>query len=380
MSLKNKFCPRPFEYLEINYPRQGKIPCYACCPSTLPVEIGDISRESSLEMWNSPALIKIRESILDGSYSYCDRDLCPEIKEDRLLDRNYLFDNFHKEIVKNHTTKMQAPKVINFANDRSCNLSCPSCRNESIMLTDGDDYQQLEAIHQQIEKELFPFLDKIILCSAGDPFASKLYRKLLLEMDGQRYPQLKIQIVSNGLLFTPEIWQKMEKIQNNIGDVYISVDASTPEVYSVVRRGGNFTDLLENLKFLAALRKKGALQHLQLDFVVQKNNYHDMPGFIKLGKELGVDRVFFQKIINWGTYTESEFLDQAIWMEQHPEHLQFKKLLSKKCFADPIVKRGNLSEFIDLSLLQKLRKLLGKVKPLRHGYIKARQLFYQQNR
>ena len=105
-----------------------------------------------------------------------------------------------------------------------------------------------------------------------------------------------------------------------------------------------------------------------------------MPGFIKLGKELGVDRVFFQKIINWGTYTESEFLDQAIWMEQHPEHLQFKKLLSKKCFADPIVKRGNLSEFIDLSLLQKLRKLLGKVKPLRHGYIKARQLFYQQNR
>ena len=88
----------------------------------------------------------------------------------------------------------------------------------------------------------------------------------------------------------------------------VSIDAVTKETYEQkIRCGGNLEQLKKNMKFASELRKKGELCYLRMNFVVQRNNYKEMIPFVQWGEELGVDEIFFTKILNWGTYTDEEF-------------------------------------------------------------------------
>ncbi len=375
-SLRGKFCPRPFEYLEIGYPQGDQIPCFACCPTWVPTSVGDISKQSIAEIWNSENMQKIRSSILDESFSFCNKELCPEIRENRLLDKSYLFQEHHKEIIKKQLTILPGPRTINLSNDRSCNLECPSCRSEKIMWSQGDEFEKMEEVHQKLLDESLESLELIIFCSSGDPFASKLYRKLLFEMEGVKYPKLKIQIVTNGQLFTPENWEKMHKIHKNIDTVYVSVDAATPQTYREVRKGGELDELIPNLKFIGQLRKKGLISLFQLDFVVQQKNYREMPEFVNLGKKVGADKVFFQKVVNWGTWSDEVYERQAVWKTSHPEHQMFLDILAHPLLKENIVKRGNLSDLLEAAPENAMITLLKKVPGLRHLYIRTKQLLH----
>jgi hypothetical protein len=79
--------------------------------------------------------------------------------------------------------------------------------------------------------------------------------------------------------------------------------------------------------------------------VVQENNFFEMPDFIKLGKRLNVDTVFFTQLVNWGTFSDEEFRLRAIHLPAHPRHSEFASLLNDKIFNEPIVHLGNLSNF-----------------------------------
>ena len=78
MNLKNKFCPKPFEYLEIGSLRDdGRVPCFACCPQLVDLEVGDFDKDSVAEIWNSTEFQNIRKGILDGTFEYCKVEDCP---------------------------------------------------------------------------------------------------------------------------------------------------------------------------------------------------------------------------------------------------------------------------------------------------------------
>ena len=63
----------------------------------------------------------------------------------------------------------------------------------------------------------------------------------------------------------------------------------------------------KNMEYAAHLRSCGELSYLRFNFVVQRMNYREMPLFVKWGRQLGIDEVFFTKILNWGTYSKSDF-------------------------------------------------------------------------
>jgi radical SAM protein with 4Fe4S-binding SPASM domain len=73
--LRERFCARPFQELEIR--ADGSV--YTCCSAWLPVPIGDIGRTPLGEIWNSTAAREIRRSVLDGDYRHCSRLYCPAL-------------------------------------------------------------------------------------------------------------------------------------------------------------------------------------------------------------------------------------------------------------------------------------------------------------
>ena len=118
--LEKYICTTPFTYLEAH-----KDSVYSCCPSWLPNKLSTL--ENIETVWESEELKKIQDSIIDGSYKYCSKILCPYLSE--LIDNNSIPNGFIEKKHFNREKYKKGPTNINFAFDRSCNLSCPSCRN-----------------------------------------------------------------------------------------------------------------------------------------------------------------------------------------------------------------------------------------------------------
>ncbi len=347
MDLKNKFCPRPFEYLEIGFPQERGILCHACCPNQLPREVGNLKDETITEVWNSTAYQEIRESILKGSFDYCVSEQCPQIQSNGLPDRFMVEDPYLKDIIKKNKTILPAgPRIINLSYDQTCNLSCPSCRVDFISHNGLEAQITFNKIGEDIIGMKSPNLEKLLFCSSGDPFASIHFKSLMKNIDFGRNPQLEIQIVTNGLLFNEKVWRELSNIHGRISLFCISIDAGSKEVYKIVRRGGDWSKLLENLKFIKELRERGEIPFVKFDFVVQDYNFKEMPIFVELGKRFSADIVFFQRIINWGTYSKEEFKTRAIYREDHPLYNEFVKICELPIMRDSIVDGGNLSSFI----------------------------------
>ena len=123
----------------------------------------------------------------------------------------------------------------------------------------------------------------------------------------------------------------------------VSIDAATRETYEKVRRGGNFDVLRKNMEFASKLRKDGNLSYFRINFVVQSENYKEMIDFVEGGVELGVDEVFFSKVLNWGTYTSEEFKEISMMEEDgNTPKKELQRILYDPRMKNPIVDLGTI--------------------------------------
>ena len=348
-NLEGFFCSRPFNNVE--YHLDGNV--YFCCPSWIKTPIGNLKNSSIEDMWNSNEAHAVRASILDGSYSYCRKEICPYIQAKDLPRIEHL-PLVIKEAVENKKVEMDnQPEHVMLVHDDSCNLSCPSCRTTKISHSPGSERsKQIQAYSEKIFDYHLKRKDcdlHLNMTGSGDPFASTAFRQFLVSIEGAQYPNLKIDFQTNGVLLTPLMWNNMKNIHKNIHHVWVSIDAAEEETYAIIRRGGNWKILNENMQFLAKLREKNQIDELNVNMVVQKGNYKEMVQFAQKYLEMGCDRINFSSLNDWGTWPHDEFLSHCVHFKNHPEHEQFLKLLEDDVFEHQRVKLGNLSSFHTLA-------------------------------
>jgi molybdenum cofactor biosynthesis enzyme MoaA len=335
-NLKGRFCSRPFTTLVSG--SEGRT--FICdCPAYVPVATGNLLYSKGAEdIWNSPVAQEIRRSVLDGDYSYCSRTLCGLIKEDLLPRNEDVTDPTLREVIDNHLTKLEAgPSTVQLSHDPSCNLACPSCRSEIITLKNTE----LGTYEAARDRVVMPLLARtkgtVMLSGGGDPFASKHYRSILAGLNAETDKDLTIALLTNALVLTPKQWDEFKGAHPLIRSILVSVDAARPETYAFVRRPGNFARLLPNLEFLAGQRRAGAFGLFGLCFVVQERNFREMPDFVDLGRKLGVDAIWFQRLVNFGTFDEQGLRDADVGDPNHAHHEEFNQILQDPRLKDPSV-------------------------------------------
>ncbi len=313
--------------------------------------MGNLEHTSLLEMWNNPVMQRIRESIYDGSFRYCRHSVCPAILNDSLWSMKEAENDteFGADVQARRTVLSNPPLLLNLCNDKSCNLWCPSCRTVRINHPDGPDFEFRKKLQARL---LEPYLSwptdqafTLSITGSGDPFASKVFRELLYTLDGSMFPNMRINLQTNGVLLTPRSWQRMHRIHSNITAIFISFDAGTEATYGITRRGGHWGHLLQNCARLGELRQRGEIRHLRFDFVAQAANFREMAAFVKLSRELGADRAYFSQLLNWGTWSSVDYFDQCPWLPDHPLRDEFLEVLRDPALNDPFVDLGNLTEF-----------------------------------
>jgi len=328
---KSKYiCATPFGYTEVFDDKQ-----FLCCPGWLKEDIYETP--SIKDNFNSEKSQKIRESILDGSYKYCDEKQCPHLsafKQNKFIDNRFVLKD--KKSLTQYKP-ISNINTINFCFDRSCNLQCPSCRSELINYL-GKDRDSVENKLKQVNEEMSTTIKRLYLSGSADPFYSKSFRQFLINFDPSKYPKMKtIHIHTNGLLWTDQLWERMKGIHKFVKSCEVSIDAATKDTYEKkVRIGGKWETLLKQLDFIINIP---TIKSYIFSFVVQDNNYKEMYSFYELIKNLNWKfnkkfTVFFNHITNWGTYSEQQYLLKDVSNKSNELHtdflLELKKIHNKK--------------------------------------------------
>lgn len=282
-------CARPFDTVLVD--RQGS--CYACeCQSWLPQSIGNLQVKPLAEIIGSDMHQHLRDSVSDGTYRYCNDRHCGYIMSKRI-----------------HPSEGTRIRHLRLAIDDSCNLRCPSCRTNMIFHKEGSAYRLgirlADRINDWLHDHDHPI--QVHMGSDGDPFASHVYRHFMAETP--RRDNIKYGILTNGLMFK-EFHGTVPHIIGNLQELGVSIDGATRNTYEKLRLGGRWEKILEALECMAALKQSNGFA-FHLHMVVQKDNWREIPAMLELGDRYRADKVYFNRIKDWGTGADCDtgFLD-----------------------------------------------------------------------
>lgn len=288
--------------------------CLLCdCDGWLPLPIGKVDDFQTIDdLFASEQARHVRNDVEQGNFSWCAVDHCGIRDSDKI--------------------RTSLTLTINI--DESCNLNCPSCRRDPIMITQGPEYEaKLQSIERILQwLELYDKKIHIVMSGNGDPLASAVMRPLIKNFvlkSSQTFT-----IFTNGLLIRKQL--DGLPILNQVSDFRISVDAGSAEVYENVRRPGKWNVLMDNFDYIKHIGKQSITM---LNFAFQNKNYRDLPNFIDLCDRYGFKGLVHQ-LDDWGTWSQNQpeikdawtikngfFSDHDVLDKNHPNHVAAANLI-----------------------------------------------------
>lgn len=293
---------------------------YCCCEGWLPKPFGNILETNLKEIWHGEAAGQVRQSILNGSFSYC--KACP-----------YLPNPGGPVVAETYSTyPVDRIKTLKLDYDQSCNLACPSCRvTHSRHFVDVPKAERIHAA--MLSSGILGITDRVYVTGVGDPFASSLFWNFLKNFGSQTLPEIpdnqdiKIFLHTNGLLCDEEHWSEMGKAGERVNEIGVSVDAATEATYKV-NRGGSWSRLWNNIKFVNRLQVERQNIMLGMFFTVQANNFRELVPFTQLAFGHRVSWISITALRNWGTFTSEEYRERAVHLPGHPSYGEFREVIA----------------------------------------------------
>lgn len=323
--LQGRYCLSPFVMIEVTL--DGDIRMCGC-GGWMPATIGNLKEQTLESMLASELATSIRQTVIDGTYQYCNEKFCAVMIND-LLNPIETMPPEVKTLLQD-ATQFSMPHHISFQGDQTCNLSCPSCRTQ-IIKTPVEQLEERKKIGSLMYKNLFsnPSDQKIILevSGTGEFFASELLMSFANSINKSDFPNLKLHVGTNGLL-APSRWHRVSGLDSLAEKITVSIDAANPATYEKLRRGGRWSEILDAMQFLRDKKQQtGAKLHTRM--IVQKENFAEMVEFYHLCKTFGVDVVEYSRLCNWGTWTADQFVNEDVFDNNHPLRDQAQQQLDQ---------------------------------------------------
>jgi radical SAM superfamily enzyme YgiQ (UPF0313 family)/MoaA/NifB/PqqE/SkfB family radical SAM enzyme len=168
-----------------------------------------------------------------------------------------------------------------------CNSSCVFCSR-------GHEYQHfnLKDFQEKIESRVslqLALAEQFIFTGSGEFLRLPEWRQVL-EYFEKRYPYVNKMFSTNASSLRQEVADLITS-QESRYLIHASLHASNARLHKAVTRMDNFGRIIEQIKYLLAKRKKNNNVRINLFFVATTLNIDDLPDFVRLAKNLGVDAV-----------------------------------------------------------------------------------------
>jgi wyosine [tRNA(Phe)-imidazoG37] synthetase (radical SAM superfamily) len=315
-NLQNKYCLSPFVMIEINLHGQVRL---CGCSAWMDTTIGNIYESSLPDLLSSDLAKKIRQSIIDGTYEYCNEKTCGIIRNNQLLPKDNLPDAV-KHLITD-SSQYQWPLEIYLSADLTCNLSCPSCRSQVFKATEQEQARLLENA-QILKNNLFAIPTQqeinLMLSTSSELFASNMLMTFVSSISAQDFPNVFLNIQTNGLLCEKN-WHRLGALGNRVKKITVTIDAAEAETYERLRRGGQWDQIQAAMAWLSEKKQSNGMK-LHTRIVVQKDNCTQLKDFYNMSQRFGVDVVEYSRIHDWATMSKQEFEQIDVLNPEHPDH------------------------------------------------------------
>ncbi len=272
-------CVTPWTTMEIVDP-DGKV--RQCCSTWTEGHRGDVIGSSMMAVWNGPGYQLARRRMASATLDDLCLPICSRLHDRKFDEKRFRIQSGSDTFVKNQLLLAeeiaQRKDVIESMPLRMA--LCPStyCNYNCIMCDHGRSPRRElpESIWEELPRFL-PTLQSLTLLG-GEPLANAHTWQFLRSLDVEKYPDLAIDLVTNGSLMTEHALAHIEKCA--FGDVTISFNAGTAEVYSRVQRGIEFEQVQKNLDALIRFRDARPWWFgITLSFVIQPAAAHTLIQF-----------------------------------------------------------------------------------------------------
>lgn len=267
-----------------------------CC-GTYHKSLGNLSNNTIDEIWNGEKFKDIRRKIAKGDFegAYCSpkcsaftngvgfpwpEDVYAYNKTNKLIFENEekAKESFDKGIAE----ASHFPTELHLELTNHCNLRCIMC---FYPFKPPYDFISDEALDKLIDISKYA---NVLVLMGGEVFLNKQDLRFIEEYSSP--DGASIGFVSNGTMLTKEMVEKLKKFKT-IG-MQISIDGTTEEVYSRVRKRSDWENVDANIKHFVStankLKDEGYIWNTTLAFVVLKQNVSNMAHSIEYAAKLNV--------------------------------------------------------------------------------------------
>ena len=271
----------------------GRIFALPCCLSWIKCSYGIVDTTPLLELWNSEGAQHIRQLIATGrQHEICDAH-CPHWMSGhygetalRIVDGSSEFVENQQinleEIQQRKTVLRSQPMLLKVLPSLSCNLHCTMCFQSNYNKKGlGED------VWREIEK-LLPYTHEITF-QGGEATLDKDFRNFIDSTMLRSHKHVKISLITNGTVLDKKLFEALRQVKMNY--VIVSLNAATRETYARITGKDFFNHVIDNLRKLSTLaccHPQGKFA-LYASFVVMRSNFHELPQFLILANELGIE-------------------------------------------------------------------------------------------
>jgi len=186
---------------------------------------------------------------------------------------------------------IKLPKVLYIETTNRCNLRCKGC-----ILYRGNweperdlSLAELIRITDQVSD-----LEQVYLHGIGEPLLNKELADIIRHLKRRK---VYVLFNSNGILLNGQ--RQQDLVAAGLDELRISLDAASSTGYEKIRNSNAFECVIENLKSFLLFQKQRQVAYpkLSLWFLGTRDNISELPGFIKLAAEIGIDEVYLQRLV-----------------------------------------------------------------------------------
>ncbi|APR79810.1 Putative molybdopterin cofactor synthesis protein A [Minicystis rosea] len=272
-------CVTPWTTIEIVDP-DGK--ARQCCSTWTVGDRGVVLGSSMLDVWNGPGYQAARRMMANAALGELCMPICSRLHDRKFEEKRFRIQSGSEVFVKNQLLLAdeiaQRKEVLEAMPLRLA--ICPStyCNYNCIMCDHGRSARRdlPESIWEELPRFL-PTLQSLTLLG-GEPLANPHTWQFLRSFDIEKYPDASLDLVTNGSLLTEHALKHIQRCA--LGDVTVSFNAGTADVYERVQRGIAFEQVMKNLDALLRFRESRPWWFgITLSFVIQPAAAHTLIQF-----------------------------------------------------------------------------------------------------
>ncbi len=298
-------CRQPFTAIEIGY--NGDV--FTCCPSFINnYKIGNIFEATAKDIWYSDLAVNLRQKILHGDYTICNRNICRQFQPRDIEEKNF-------------TLTPSFPRYITLAYDKECNLNCITCRDNKYKNSE----ELVQKYNQRIEEVLLPLLQNaeiLALSGSGEALYSS-HSRLLIKNLSKVNDKLSYNLNTNGILLNENNCRELG-ILGRINEIFVSLPALDEDLYKKIMRGSDLNTVLKNIEWMAKEQGK-SIKKVTINSVISKLNYSQIPSLVEFAKKLNI-YITLSPFNDWGTQFAKEY-DYDVWNSDNNENNKFTVIL-----------------------------------------------------